>query len=103
MADSTTSKAGKSTPGADRSASARGPSVLHQEASGQPTPGADRPAPARGPSAVHQEASNETPTSMEEDDLLGDDLVDYEASLERPGMDVNVITFFRRLYYYRRR
>jgi hypothetical protein len=30
---------------------------------------------------------------MEEDDLLGEDLVDYEASLERPGMDVNVITF----------
>jgi hypothetical protein len=33
------------------------------------------------------------PTSMEEDDLLGKDLVDYEASPERPGMDVNVITF----------
>jgi hypothetical protein len=30
---------------------------------------------------------------MEEDDLLGEDLVDYEASLEHPGMDVNVITF----------
>ena len=30
---------------------------------------------------------------MEEDDLLGEDLVDYEASLERPGMNVNVITF----------
>jgi hypothetical protein len=33
------------------------------------------------------------PTSMEEDDLLGEDLVDYEASPEHPGMDVNVITF----------
>jgi hypothetical protein len=33
------------------------------------------------------------PTPMEEDNLLGEDLVDYEASLERPGMDVNVITF----------
>ena len=33
------------------------------------------------------------PTPMEEDDLLGEDLVDYEASLEHPGMDVNVITF----------
>jgi hypothetical protein len=33
------------------------------------------------------------PTSMEEDDLLREDLVDYEASPERPGMDVNVITF----------
>jgi hypothetical protein len=30
---------------------------------------------------------------MEEDDLLGEDLVDYEASPERPCMDVNVITF----------
>jgi hypothetical protein len=117
MADSTTSKAGQSAPGADRPASARGSSVLHQEASGQSTPGADRPAsargpsglhqeasrqhvpganrlaPARGPSAVHQEASNDTTTSMEEDDLLGEDLVDYEASPERPGMDVNIITF----------
>jgi hypothetical protein len=30
---------------------------------------------------------------MEEGVLLGEYLVDYEASLERPGMDVNVITF----------
>ena len=30
---------------------------------------------------------------MEEDDLLGEDLVDYEASPKRPGMDVNIITF----------
>jgi hypothetical protein len=30
---------------------------------------------------------------MEEDDLLGEDLADYEASPERPGIDVNVITF----------
>jgi hypothetical protein len=30
---------------------------------------------------------------MEEDDLLGEDLVDYEVSPERPGMDVNVIMF----------
>jgi hypothetical protein len=30
---------------------------------------------------------------MEEDDLLGEDLVDYEASPENPGMDINVITF----------
>jgi hypothetical protein len=93
MADSPASKAGQSAPGTDRPASARGPSVLHQEASGQPAPGADHPAPARGPPAVHKEASNDTPTSMEEDDLLGEDLVDYEASPERPGMDVNVITF----------
>jgi hypothetical protein len=31
---------------------------------------------------------------MEEDDLLGEDLVDYEASPKHPGMDANVITFF---------
>jgi hypothetical protein len=30
---------------------------------------------------------------MEEDDLLGEDLIDYEAFPERPGMDINVITF----------
>jgi hypothetical protein len=30
---------------------------------------------------------------MEEDDLLGEDLVNYEASPEHPGMDVNVISF----------
>jgi hypothetical protein len=65
MADSSASKAGQSTSGADRPAPERGPFALHQEASGQPAPGADRPAPARGPSTVHQEASNDTPTSME--------------------------------------
>jgi hypothetical protein len=80
MADSTASKARQSAPGADRPVSAREPSVLHQEASGQPAPRVDRPPPARGPSAVHQEASNDTTTSMEEDNLLGEDLVDYEAS-----------------------
>jgi hypothetical protein len=60
---------------------------------GQFAPGADRPPLESGPFAPHQEASNDMPTSMEEDNLLGEDLVDYEASLERPGMDVNVITF----------
>jgi hypothetical protein len=59
----------------------------------QSAPGVDRPPSESGPSAPHQEASNDIPTSMEEDDLLGEDLVDYEASPERPGMDVNVITF----------
>jgi hypothetical protein len=59
MADSTVSKARQSAPGADRPASARGPSVLHQEASGQPAPGADRPASPRGPSDFHQEASGQ--------------------------------------------
>jgi hypothetical protein len=56
MADSSTSKAGQSAPG-----------VHH-------------PALVRGPSAIRQKASDDTPTSMEEDDLLGEDLVDYEAS-----------------------
>jgi hypothetical protein len=93
MEDSSTSKAGQPAPDTDRAAPARGPSALHQEASGQPAPGADRPAPARGPSALHQNASNDMPTAMEEDDLLGEDLVDYEASPEHPGMDINVITF----------
>jgi hypothetical protein len=60
---------------------------------GQSAPGADCPLPESGPFAPHQDASDDVPTSMEEDDLLGEDLVDYEASLERPGMDVNVITF----------
>jgi hypothetical protein len=59
----------------------------------QSTPGADRPTPESGPSAPHQDASDDVPTPMEEEDLLGEDLIDYEASLERPGMDVNVITF----------
>jgi hypothetical protein len=56
--------------------------------------GADCPTPESGPSAPHQDASDVVPTSMEEDDLLGEDLVDYEASLECTSMDVNVITFF---------
>jgi hypothetical protein len=59
---------------------------------GQSAPGADRPTPESGSSAPQQDASDDVPTPMEEDDLLGEDLVDYEASLERPGMDVNVIT-----------
>jgi hypothetical protein len=33
------------------------------------------------------------PTPIEEDNLLVEDLVDYEASPERLGMDINVITF----------
>jgi hypothetical protein len=43
-------------------------------------------------------ASNDAPTPMEkdnteEDDLLGEELVDYGASPEHLGMDVNVIMF----------
>ncbi len=56
---------------------------------GPATEGADRPTPKPGPSAPHQDASDDVPTSMEEDDLLGEDLVDYEASPgptgRRPG------------------
>jgi hypothetical protein len=46
-----------------------------------------------GPSSLHQNTSNDMPTPMEEDDLLGEDLIDYEASPEHPGIDVIVITF----------
>ena len=60
---------------------------------GPSTQGTDRPTPESGPSAPYLDASDDVPTSMEEDELLGEDLVDYEASLERLGMDVNVITF----------
>jgi hypothetical protein len=45
------------------------------------------------PFALHQDTSNNVPTPMEEDDLLEEDLVDYEASPEHTGMDINVITF----------
>jgi hypothetical protein len=55
--------------------------------------GVDCPTPESGPSAAHQDASDDVPTPMEEDDLLGEDLIDYEASPECSGMDVNVITF----------
>jgi hypothetical protein len=60
---------------------------------GPSTQGADHPTPKSRPSAPHQDASNDILTPMEEDDLLGEDLVDYEASPERLGIDVNVITF----------
>jgi hypothetical protein len=60
---------------------------------GPSTQGADRLTLDSGLSAPHQDASDDVPTSMEEDDLLGEDLVDYEASPERPCMDVYVITF----------
>jgi hypothetical protein len=59
----------------------------------QSAPGADRPTPESGPPAPHQDASDNVSTPMEEDDLLREDLVDYEASPEHPDMDVNVITF----------
>jgi hypothetical protein len=56
--------------------------------------GTDRLTPKYRPSTLHQNTSNIVPTPMEEDDLLGEDLVNYEASPECPGMDINIITFF---------
>jgi hypothetical protein len=43
---------------------------------------ADRPTSKAGPSALHQDTSNDVPTPMEEDDLQGEDLVDYGAMPE---------------------
>jgi hypothetical protein len=57
------------------------------------TEGVDRPTPESGPSAPHLDASDDVLTSMEEDDLLGEDLVDYEASPEHLGMDVMLLHF----------
>jgi hypothetical protein len=54
----------------------------------------DRPTLEYGPSTLHQDTFNDMSAPMEEDDLLGEDLVDYEASLEHTGIDINVITFF---------
>jgi hypothetical protein len=44
--------------------------------------GADRPTPEAESSAIHHDTCNDVPTSMEEDDLQGDDLVDYETTPE---------------------
>jgi hypothetical protein len=41
---------------------------------------------------VHS-APDDAPTPMEEDDLLEEDLVDYGAMPEHPGMDINGIMF----------
>jgi hypothetical protein len=41
---------------------------------------ADRPTPEAEPSALHQDTSNDVPTPMEEDDLQGEDLVDYRVT-----------------------
>jgi hypothetical protein len=57
------------------------------------TEGVDSSTPESVPFAPHQDASDDVLASMEKDDLLGEDMVDYESSPERPGMDVNVITF----------
>jgi hypothetical protein len=44
--------------------------------------GADRTTLEAGPSALHQDTSNDVLTPMEEDDLQGEDLVDYGATPE---------------------
>jgi hypothetical protein len=46
-----------------------------------------------GPSALRYNTSDDVPIPMEEEDLLGEDLVDYGATPEHSGMDVNVIMF----------
>jgi hypothetical protein len=54
---------------------------------------ADRPTLESGPFALRQNTSNDVPTPTEEEDLLREDLVDYEATPEHSGMDINVIMF----------
>jgi hypothetical protein len=44
--------------------------------------GADHPTPEADSSAIHHDTCNDVPTPMEEDDLQGEDLVDYEATPE---------------------
>jgi hypothetical protein len=44
--------------------------------------GADRPTPEADSSAIHHDTCNDVPTPMEEDDLQGEDLVDYKATPE---------------------
>ena len=44
--------------------------------------GADRPTPEADSSAIHHDTCNDVPTPMEEDDLRGEDLVDYGATPE---------------------
>jgi hypothetical protein len=60
---------------------------------GPPMDVVDHPTLESGPSTLCQNTSNDAPIIMEEDDLLEEDLFDYEATLEHSGMDVNVIMF----------
>jgi hypothetical protein len=53
----------------------------------------DCPTLESGPSTLRQDTSNGAPTPIEEEDLLREDLVDYGATPEHSGMDVNVIMF----------
>jgi hypothetical protein len=43
---------------------------------------ADHPTPEAEPSALHQDTSDDVSTPMEEDDLQGEDPVDYGATPE---------------------
>jgi hypothetical protein len=59
---------------------------------------ADSLRPAHVPSTSHQEAPKDSLVAMDQDgydndDLLQENMVDYEALPERAGMEVNVITF----------
>jgi hypothetical protein len=44
--------------------------------------GTNRSTPKAGPSALHQDTSNDVSAPMEEDNLLGEDLVEYGATPE---------------------
>jgi hypothetical protein len=57
----------------------------------------DNPPSTSSPSVIRQEASQDvliaTGQDNDGDDLLGEEMVDYEASPKHLGMEVNVITF----------
>jgi hypothetical protein len=53
----------------------------------------DCPTLESGPLVPRQNDFDNASRPMEEDDLLGEDLIDYGASLEHSCMDVNVIIF----------
>jgi hypothetical protein len=68
-------------------------SVLVAEPSGSK---ADSSRPTLGLSVPHQEAPEDSLVAMDQggdDDLSGEDMVDYEVSSEHACMEVNVITF----------
>jgi hypothetical protein len=44
--------------------------------------GTNRTTHEAGPSALHQDTSNDVPAPIEEDNLQGEDLIDYGATLE---------------------
>lgn len=64
---------------------------------GPPDSSMDSPLSMSGPSVPYQEAPKGISITMDQDDdednLLGEERVDYEASLEHLGMELNVITF----------